>query len=157
MPGIVLNYSHVLSLLNLLLNLEMGTIIIVILRMRKLRHQMTLVDFHSWRRKWHPTPVFLPGKSHGRRSLVGYSPWGCKELDTTERLHFHSRSLTGGAVFFKMKTNHLLHTFPTHESSIIASVLQISENLAQIKIIILFWTLYLYWRKRSDIKVWAPM
>ena len=36
-----------------------------------------------------PTPVFLPGKSHGRTSLVGYSPWGCKELDTTERLHFH--------------------------------------------------------------------
>ena len=38
----------------------------------------------SWRRKWHPTPVFLPGKSHGRRSLVGYSPWGHKESDTTE-------------------------------------------------------------------------
>ena len=31
-----------------------------------------------WRRKWQPTPVFLPGKSHGQRSLVGYSPWGCK-------------------------------------------------------------------------------
>ena len=42
----------------------------------------------SWRRKWQPTPVFLPGKSHGQRSLVGYSPWGCKELDVTERLHF---------------------------------------------------------------------
>ena len=40
------------------------------------------------RRQWHPTPVFLPGKSHGRRSLVGYSPWGGKESDTTERLHF---------------------------------------------------------------------
>ena len=37
-----------------------------------------------WRRKWHPTPVFLPGESHGQRSLVGYSPWGCKELDMTE-------------------------------------------------------------------------
>jgi len=36
------------------------------------------------RRKWQPTLVFLPGKSHGQRSLVGYSPWGCKELDTTE-------------------------------------------------------------------------
>ena len=35
------------------------------------------------RRKWQPTPVFLPGKSHGQRSLVGYSPWGCKELDMT--------------------------------------------------------------------------
>ena len=36
-----------------------------------------------------PTPVLLPGKSHGRRSLVGCSPWGCKESDTTEQLHFH--------------------------------------------------------------------
>ena len=43
-----------------------------------------------WRRKWQPTPVFLPGKSHGWRSLVGYGPWGWKELDTTERLHFLS-------------------------------------------------------------------
>ena len=41
------------------------------------------------RRQWHPTPVLLPGKSHGRRSLVGCSPWGRWELDTTERLHFH--------------------------------------------------------------------
>ena len=39
-----------------------------------------------WRRAWLPTPVFLPGESHGQRSLVGYSPWGHKELDTTERL-----------------------------------------------------------------------
>ena len=42
-----------------------------------------------WRRQWQPTPVLLPGKSHGRRSLVGYSPWGRKESDTTERLYFH--------------------------------------------------------------------
>ena len=41
------------------------------------------------RRRWHPTPVLLPGKSHGRRSLVGCSPWGLEESDTTERLHFH--------------------------------------------------------------------
>ena len=39
-----------------------------------------------WRRKWLPTPVFLPGKSHGQRSLAGYSPWGLKESDMTERL-----------------------------------------------------------------------
>ena len=37
-----------------------------------------------WRRKWQPTLVFLPGESHGQRSLVGYSPWGCKESDMTE-------------------------------------------------------------------------
>ena len=42
-----------------------------------------------WRRQWHPTPVFLPGKSHGWRSLVGCIPRGCEESDTTEQLHFH--------------------------------------------------------------------
>ena len=42
----------------------------------------------GWRRQWQPTPVLLPGKSHGQRSLVGCIPWGCEELDTTEKLHF---------------------------------------------------------------------
>ena len=47
-------------------------------------------------RQWQPTPVLLLGKSHGQRSLVGFSPWGREELDTTERLHFHfSLSCTG--------------------------------------------------------------
>ena len=51
--------------------------------------------FHLWlydriqRRGWNPTPVLLPGKSHGWRSLVGCSPWGHEESDTTEWLHFH--------------------------------------------------------------------
>ena len=55
--------------------------------------------FHLWlydriqRRRWHPTPVLLPGKPHGRRSLVGCSPRGHKESDTTERLHFHFYAL----------------------------------------------------------------
>ena len=49
-----------------------------------------------WRWQWQPTPVLLPGKSHGQRSLGGCSPWGCQELDTTEWLHFHfSLSCTG--------------------------------------------------------------
>ena len=49
------------------------------------------------RRQWHPTPVLLPGKSHGRRNLVGCSPWGHYELDMTEWLHFHfSLSCIGG-------------------------------------------------------------
>ena len=51
--------------------------------------QETWVRKIPWRRKWQPTPVFLPGESHGRRSLVGYTPRGRKESDTTERLHFH--------------------------------------------------------------------
>ena len=59
-----------------------------------------LLDFFDfaygciWRRQWHPTPVLLPGKSHGQRSLVGYNPWGCEASDTTERLHSHF-SLSG--------------------------------------------------------------
>ena len=53
----------------------------------------------SRRRQWHPTPALLPGKSHGRRSTVGCSPWGREESDTTERLHFHfSLSCIGGNV-----------------------------------------------------------
>ena len=40
------------------------------------------------KRQWHPTPVLLPGEYHGQKSLVGCSPWGRKESDTTERLHF---------------------------------------------------------------------
>ena len=39
-----------------------------------------------WRRKWQPTSIFLPGKSHGQRSLADYSPWGCKESDTNYQL-----------------------------------------------------------------------
>ena len=42
------------------------------------------------RRQWHPTPVLLPGKSHEQKSLVGYSPWGCKESDTAEQTHMHT-------------------------------------------------------------------
>ena len=44
------------------------------------------VEKISWRRAWQPTPEFLPGESHGQRSLAGYNPWGCKESDTTEWL-----------------------------------------------------------------------
>ena len=47
------------------------------------------LDYLRWRRQWQPTPVLLPGKSHGWRRLVGCSPWGREESDTTERLHFH--------------------------------------------------------------------
>ena len=53
-----------------------------------------------WSRKWQPIPVFLPGESHGQRRLAGYSPWGCKELDTTEQLntdtHRHNLKIDPG-------------------------------------------------------------
>ena len=49
------------------------------------------IDVCSWRREWQSTPVFLPGEFHGQWSLVGYSPWGHKESDTTEQ-HTHTHT-----------------------------------------------------------------
>ena len=70
-----------------------------------------------WRRKWQPTPVFLPGEFHGQRSMAGYSPWGHKESDTTEWLrstfiHWHStlrKSLS--SLFLHLFTSVLTHKF----------------------------------------------
>ena len=62
-----------------------------------------LFTFMHWRRKWQPTPVFLPGKSHGQRSPVGYSPWGCKELDTIEWLHFFRQHIKKQRHYFVNK------------------------------------------------------
>ena len=56
-----------------------------------------------WRRKRQPSPVLLPGKSHGLRSLVGYSQWGCEESDTTERLHFHFNVYKQFFILYKKK------------------------------------------------------
>ena len=53
------------------------------------RFMIEATQLLNWRRQWQPTPVLVPEKSHGRRSLVGCSPWGHEESDTTERLHFH--------------------------------------------------------------------
>ena len=49
-----------------------------------LRYPQVLYSTSSWRRAWEPPPVFLPGESHGQRSLGASSPWGCKESDRTE-------------------------------------------------------------------------
>ena len=58
---------------------------------------LSLFTLMHWRRKWQPTPVFLPGESQGRGRLVGCRLWGRTESDTTERLHFHfSLSCIGG-------------------------------------------------------------
>ena len=59
---------------------------IVIIKKKK---DYTSLTGLCWRRQGHPTPVLLPGKSHGWRSLVGCSPWGREDSDMTERLHFH--------------------------------------------------------------------
>ena len=60
-----------------------------------------------WRRKWQPTPVLLPGKVHGQRSLVRYSPWCCKESDTTEQLtltYMHTHTHT--CIYTQWNTTH---------------------------------------------------
>ena len=62
-----------------------------------------------WSRKWQPTPVFLPGKFHGQRSLAGYSPWGHKESDTTE----HTAHRTSSPLFWIYTHTQLLsHIHP---------------------------------------------
>ena len=55
---------------------------------------LSLSTFMHWRRKWQPTPVFLPGESHGQGSLVGCSPWGRTESDTTESMQQQQASLS---------------------------------------------------------------
>ena len=66
-----------------------------------------------WKRKWHPTPVFLPGKFHGRRSLIRYSPWNHEESHMTEQLHFPLGSGPGWA--FRIWTQSLRQTFVPEE------------------------------------------
>ena len=56
---------------------------------KKAIHRLRHPNIIQGRRQWHPTPVLLPRKFHGQRSLVGCSSWGHHELDTTEQLHFH--------------------------------------------------------------------
>ena len=69
-----------------------------------------------WRRAWQPTPVFLPGESYGQRSLVGYSPWGRKESDTTE---VTERAFTCPAPFFPcIYIAHYLSIHPYKKSGI---------------------------------------
>ena len=72
---------------------SLNILLVTSLVAQTVNHPPTMRETHPrviWRRQWHPTPVLLPGKSHGQRSLVGYSTWGCEESDTTERLCFLS-------------------------------------------------------------------
>ena len=64
-----------------------------------------------WRKSWQPTPVFLPGESHGQRSLVGYSPQGCKELDTIEAT-VHCRVAAGAGGSHLLVTDKRLLPWP---------------------------------------------
>ena len=62
-----------------------------------------------WRRKWQPTPVFLPGKPHGQRSLLGYSPWGGKESDMTEQLNSTINDRVSPIPQFNVSPSHYLN------------------------------------------------
>ena len=66
-----------------------GSQVVRLLSSMRLSGPFKLASGGFRRRQWQPTPILLPGKSHGGRSLVGCSPWGLKESDTTEQLHFH--------------------------------------------------------------------
>ena len=73
---------------------------------------LRLCHGYVWRRQWQPTPVLLPRKSHGQRSLVGYSSWGRKESDTTERLHSltHSFCTSGGLALLRQNREYIKYS-----------------------------------------------
>ena len=73
-----------------------------------------------WRRKWQPTPVPMPGKSHGQRCLAGCSPWGCKESDTTEQAGTSFSLLS-----LKPLLSHIHHTLVSLASLYLLSNLEI--------------------------------
>ena len=68
----------------------------------RLRDFTFILSGSFWRGKWQPTPVFLPGESDGGRSLVGYSLWGCKESDMTERLNWTELNWRVKGSFFSL-------------------------------------------------------
>ena len=76
-----------------------------------------------WRRPWQPTPVFSPGKSHGQRSLVGYSPWGGSQRDTTEHVHISNYLcwktfyLSWTNAFIKYNKRNLLQKWNKHKQN----------------------------------------
>ena len=88
-----------------------------------------------WRRKWQPTPVLLPGKSHGWRSVVCYSPRGRKESDMTERLHFTLQVIIPANTFFPLHIVfiyflipffHICRYYPPHPHKTVLSLPNLS-------------------------------
>ena len=82
--------------------------------------------------QWHPTPVLLPGKSHGWRSLEGFSPWGREESEMTERLHFHfSLSCIGKGNVIPLQCSCLEN--PRDRKAWWAAVYGVAQNRTQLK------------------------
>ena len=97
-----------------------------------------------WSRKWQPTPVFLPGKSHGERSLAGYSPWGHKESDTTE--HRHADDLC--RISLPISLNRFHWMFLLAKSGIQSILCQsLGYRLASSNFFFFFWLSHLYQQK----------
>ena len=103
-----------------------------------LRHGLNLwVGKIPWRRAWQPTPVFLPGESHGQRSLTGYSPWYFKESDTTEQLNAHASTKKKHVLLL---SNHFLALcYPKYLQNVCAR--DIAEN-QRILVSLTFFTLW---------------
>ena len=96
------------------------------------------------RRQWHPTPVLLPGKSHGQRSLVGCGPRGCTESDTTERLHFHlSLSCIGERNGNPLQCSCLEN--PRDEGAWWAAVYGVAQSRTRLKRLSIAQRIYIIW------------
>ena len=71
----------------------------------------SLVGKIPWHSNWQPTPVFLPGKFHGQKNLWGYSPWSCKESNTTERTHTHTHTHTHTVLYNSLTFSKYFHYY----------------------------------------------
>ena len=71
-----------------------------------------------WRREWQPTPVFLPGESHGQRYVVGHPPWGCKESDLTEQLTYPHIYIKYGSVYASILLSPFVSPSPSSPSPV---------------------------------------
>ena len=81
-----------------------------------------------WRRRWQPTPVFLPGKSHGQRTLVGYSPWGCTDLGTTEQLHVLENIILSEKNQAEKDSYHMTSLLPGYKREMLKANIQCSGS-----------------------------
>ena len=101
------------------------------MRSLRVRHEwvtsLSLSTFMHCRRKWQPTPVFLPGESHGWRSLVGCSPWGCTESDTTE-VTWQQQDWSPGPFDFKVSHSNVLPFAWQHITTALLSSLHFSTK-----------------------------
>ena len=125
---------------------------------------LSLFTFMYWKRKWQPTPVFLPGESQGQRSLVGCRLWGCTELDTTEETwqqqqQYHSQDFTTRTWTF-LNNRSLLTLFLKREVNKFAN-LSISKTLNLFKMDVIisfvykaFLNLHVYFINNGSLNQW---